>query len=70
MARIAMNPKARLELRGRMFAELAQYVYPKRKAIQISGTVELGEVTQRLSAGRGAHGSRADRRKPEASIRR
>jgi hypothetical protein len=33
MATIAMDPKAPEELRGRMFAELAQYVYPKRKAI-------------------------------------
>jgi hypothetical protein len=37
MARIAMNPKTRLEVRGRMFAELAQYVYPKRKAVEHSG---------------------------------
>src|ERR1035441_6897944 len=35
MARIAMNPKHTPELRGRMFAELAQYLYPKRKAIAI-----------------------------------
>jgi hypothetical protein len=33
MAEIAMNPQASLELRGRMYAELTQYVYPKRKAI-------------------------------------
>jgi hypothetical protein len=33
MVRIAMNPEASLELRGRMHAELAQYVYPKRKAL-------------------------------------
>jgi hypothetical protein len=33
MAEIAMNTNASLELRGRMYAELAQYVYPKRKAI-------------------------------------
>jgi hypothetical protein len=37
MARIAMNPKASLELQGRMYAELAQYEYPKRKAIEHSG---------------------------------
>jgi len=37
MARIAMNPKTRLELRGRMFAELAQYLYPKRKAVEHLG---------------------------------
>jgi hypothetical protein len=36
MARIAMNPKTKPELRARMFAELAQYVYPKRKATEIA----------------------------------
>jgi|SRR5579875_320882 hypothetical protein len=36
MVRIAQNPKARLELRGRMYAELAQYVHAKRKAIEVS----------------------------------
>lgn len=36
MARIAMNQKAPLELRGRMYAELAQYIAPKRKALEHS----------------------------------
>jgi hypothetical protein len=35
MARIAMNAKHPPELRGRMHAELAQYLYPKRKAIHL-----------------------------------
>jgi len=35
MARIAMNPKHTPDLRGRMYAELAQYLYPKRKALAI-----------------------------------
>lgn len=35
MARIAMDEGTPLELRGRMFAELAGYVYPKRKATEI-----------------------------------
>src|SRR5215471_5018362 len=43
MARIAMDEKAPLELRGRMYTELAQYVAPKRKAIEHSGP-EGGEV--------------------------
>lgn len=34
MAKIALNPRASLELRGRMNAELAHYVYPKRKAVE------------------------------------
>lgn len=33
MARIAADPKAPIELRARMYAELAQYVHPKRRAI-------------------------------------
>ncbi len=37
MAKIAADPKAPEELRGRMYAELAQYVYPKRKAVEHSG---------------------------------
>lgn len=35
MAKIAMNESASPELRGRMYAELAQYLYPKRKATEI-----------------------------------
>ena len=34
MVQIATDPDASLELRGRMNAELAQYVYPKRKAVE------------------------------------
>ena len=36
IARIATNEKHSLELRGRMFAELAQYVYPERKAMELA----------------------------------
>ena len=36
MARIAMNAKNPVELRARIFVELAQYVAPKRKAIEHS----------------------------------
>jgi len=36
MARLAMDANNTSELRGRMFAELAQYVAPKRKAIEQS----------------------------------
>jgi hypothetical protein len=35
MARIAMDEANSPELRGRMLAELAQYAYPKRKAVEI-----------------------------------
>jgi hypothetical protein len=37
MATIAGNAGNPPELRGRMYAELAQYVYPKRKAIEHTG---------------------------------
>jgi hypothetical protein len=37
MAQIAMDEKHSPELRGRMYAELAQYVYPKRKAVEHTG---------------------------------
>lgn len=37
MAQIAMNPSTAPELRGRMFAELAGYLYPKRKAVEVKG---------------------------------
>ncbi len=41
MAKIAADEKNSPELRGRMFSELAQYIAPKRKAIEHSG--ESGE---------------------------
>jgi hypothetical protein len=67
MARIAMDKTASLELRGKMFAELAQYVAPKRKAVEHTGAgggpvqhevnlklVEAAEATlARLREGRG-----------------
>jgi hypothetical protein len=37
MVQIATGPNASLELRGRMNAELAHYVYPKRKAVEVKG---------------------------------
>ncbi|MBM3380286.1 MAG: hypothetical protein FJY39_11230 [Betaproteobacteria bacterium] len=42
MARIAMDPESPVEVRARMFAELAQYIAPKRKAIQ----VDTGEANR------------------------
>jgi hypothetical protein len=35
MARIAMDLSNPPELRGRMYAELAGYVYPKRRAVEV-----------------------------------
>ena len=37
MARIAMDPKHSPELRGKMYSDLARYVYPQRKAVEHSG---------------------------------
>ena len=44
MALIALNKKNPPELRGRMFSELAQYLYPKRKSIEHSGEVATQNV--------------------------
>ena len=52
MAEIAANTEHPIELRARMYSELAHYVYPKRKAIDpfhdgvdqpIEFTLKLGE---------------------------
>jgi len=45
MAKIAMDTNNAIELRAKMFAELAQYKYPKRKAVDMSssdGSVSTG----------------------------
>jgi hypothetical protein len=37
MAALAMDPRNPVELRGRMYSELAAYCYPKKKSIEHSG---------------------------------
>lgn len=37
MAQLAMNPKTKPELRGKMYAELGQYLAPKLRAVEHSG---------------------------------
>jgi hypothetical protein len=37
MARIAMDPESKPELRLKAYVELAQYVAPKRKALEMTG---------------------------------
>ena len=37
MVRLARDKNNTPELRGKMYAELAQYVYPKRKSVEHSG---------------------------------
>ena len=34
MAKLAEDPDTPIEIRARMFAELAQYIYPKKKAVE------------------------------------
>ena len=36
LAKIALDPATKPELKVRCFAELAQYVYPKRKAVDLA----------------------------------
>jgi hypothetical protein len=57
MVRIAMDQKNSAELRGRMFSELAQYVYPKRKPVDISieQTTVTNVITKLDSSPGGSH---------------
>jgi hypothetical protein len=41
LAMLAMNTTASKELRGKMYNELAQYIVPKRRAVEIEGNVEV-----------------------------
>lgn len=50
MARIAMDPQNPVEVRARMFAELAGYVAPKRKALEMAGT-DANRVTFNIGIG-------------------
>jgi hypothetical protein len=44
MVRIAQDETNTPELRARMFSELAQYMYPKRRAVEMSAHEGAGEV--------------------------
>jgi len=44
MVKIAMDENNPPELRGRMFSELSQYVYPKRKSIEVAAEVTTNFV--------------------------
>lgn len=48
MARIAMDMENSAELRGRMYAELACYIAPKRKAIEVSGEMNVPGLAEQL----------------------
>ena len=57
MARIAMNKRNPPELRGRMYSELAQYMWPKRKAIEHAGPEGENLVIKIVRFGDGDHAS-------------
>ena len=46
MARLAMDPNSSPDLKGRMYAELAQYVYPKRRAVEQTVIDPKDEMTE------------------------
>ena len=54
MAKIAMNTRNPAELRARMYRELAQYVAPKRKAIEFKLSEQQGlqRMIEQLQRGR------------------
>jgi len=41
MARLAMDETVELSIRAQMFKELAQYIAPKRKALDVQGDVSM-----------------------------
>lgn len=41
MALIALDPATEIDLKAKMFAELAQYVAPKRKAMEVEANVSV-----------------------------
>ena len=45
MAKIALDPQTPIELRARMFSDLAQYVAPKRRAVEHSPSDGTGNLT-------------------------
>jgi len=55
LAKIALNPETKVEVKVRCLAELAQYVYPKRKAVNIAPaagsdmTVRVEYITPQIS---------------------
>jgi len=53
MARLALDPSNSAELRARMYSELAQYVAPKRKAVDLSATAGGREVVFNIGIQRG-----------------
>jgi len=53
MARLALDTANPPELRARMYSELAQYVAPKRKSVDLSSTARDREVVFNIGIQRG-----------------
>jgi hypothetical protein len=55
MAKLAMDTNCSPELRGKMYSELAQYLYPKRRATELntedqdSGALKVTWISQSQS---------------------
>jgi hypothetical protein len=64
MAKLAMDPSNAPELRGRMFAELAQYIAPKRKALEVDPVEQQAPVIFQLGIGK--RDDQADRKVEES----
>ena len=56
MVRIAMDESAPIEVRARMHAELAQYVAPKRKAVEVTGEPQQSQPRVVVVVGRNSPG--------------
>ena len=56
MARIAEAPETVPELKVRCYAELAQYVYPKRKAVEMTVEADLESLAESMRLAREAAG--------------
>lgn len=54
LARIAMDDKTPVAIAQRCHAELAQYVYPKRRAVEISGidgaAIEINDTSSAIES--------------------
>src|SRR4051794_5689188 len=52
MLSICADPECSLELKAKMYSELAQYVYPKRKSVELTATIDFSDFESRLASAR------------------
>ena len=50
IAKIALDPQNPIELRARMFSDLAQYVAPKRRAVDLRLRTTAARITPRRNS--------------------